>query len=73
MEVAKLTMKLMANTTFEGIAREWLRKMQNRWVPTHHDRIERRLERDIFPFMGNRPISDNLSSSRFNAPSQYSA
>lgn len=57
-QVDKLTMKLMANTTFEGIAREWLKKMQSRWVPSHHDRIERRLERDIFPFMGNRPISD---------------
>lgn len=57
-QVDKLTMKLMANTTFEGIAREWLKKMQSRWVPTHHDRIERRLERDIFPFMGSRPIAD---------------
>ncbi|MYN11771.1 integrase arm-type DNA-binding domain-containing protein [Pusillimonas sp. TS35] len=57
-QVDKLTMKLMANTTFEGIAREWLQKMQNRWVATHHDRIERRLERDIFPWMGRRPIAD---------------
>jgi len=57
-QVDKLTMKLMANTTFEGIAKEWLKKMQSRWVPTHHDRIERRLERDIFPFMGSRPIAD---------------
>lgn len=54
----KLTMKLMANTTFEGIAREWLKKMQSRWVSTHYDRVERRLERDIFPFLGTRPIAD---------------
>ncbi|WP_323016233.1 tyrosine-type recombinase/integrase [Castellaniella sp.] len=52
----KLTARLVANTTFEGIAREWLKRMRARWVPTHYDRIERRMERDIFPFMGRRPI-----------------
>ncbi len=57
-KVEKLTKKLVANTTFEGVAREWLTKMRTRWVPSHHDRIERRLERDIFPFLGNRPITE---------------
>lgn len=57
-QVDKLTRQLMANTTFEGVAREWLAKMQARWVATHYDRIERRLERDIFPWLGNRPIAE---------------
>lgn len=57
-QVDKLTMHLMANTTFEGIAEEWLQKMRNRWVSTHYDRIERRLERDIYPHLGNRPVSE---------------
>lgn len=57
-QTEKLTARLMANTTFEGIAREWLKRMQKRWVPTHYDRIERRMERDIFPFLGRRPITE---------------
>lgn len=29
-----------------------------KWVPSHGERIIRRLERDIFPWLGKRPIAE---------------
>lgn len=43
--------------TFEAIAREWLARFVSRWAPSHHDKILSRLERDIFPRMGGKPIA----------------
>jgi integrase len=44
--------------SFEAIAREWHTKFSPGWVASHGDRILRRLERDIFPWIGKRPIAD---------------
>lgn len=44
--------------TFEAIAREWHAKFAPSWVASHGDRIMRRLERDVFPWLGKRPIAD---------------
>jgi integrase len=44
--------------SFEVIAREWFAKNQTSWSETHGDRILRRLERDIFPWIGKKPIAD---------------
>ncbi|MCB1052971.1 MAG: integrase arm-type DNA-binding domain-containing protein [Acidobacteria bacterium] len=44
--------------SFETIAREWFLKQKPSWVPKHADRIIRRLERDIFPWIGARPIAE---------------
>lgn len=43
--------------TFEVVAREWLVKYSPNWSRVHTDRITRRLERDIFPWMGSKPIA----------------
>lgn len=43
--------------SFEAIAREWFEKFSAKWVPSHADKIIRRLERDVFPWLGNRPIA----------------
>ncbi len=43
---------------FEVIAREWFDKHSKNWVPSHSARILRRFERDIFPWIGGRPIAD---------------
>jgi len=56
-QVLKLTAKLAANTTFEGVAREWFEREKLKWVETHAARVIRRFERDIFPHVGTRPIS----------------
>jgi integrase len=50
-------MKSAANS-FEVLAREWFAKFSTDWAPTHADRIIRRFERDVFPWIGGRPIAD---------------
>ena len=47
-----------AANSFEVIAREWFAKNSPSWAVHHGDRIIRRLERDIFPWIGGRPIAD---------------
>lgn len=47
-----------AANSFETVSREWYEKHSPGWVPSHGDRIIRRLERDIFPHIGKRPISE---------------
>lgn len=44
--------------SFEAIAREWFDKFSAGWVAGHGDKIIRRLERDIFPWLGASPISE---------------
>ena len=43
---------------FEAIAREWHAKFSPGWVATHGDRILRRLEKDVFPWLGARPVAE---------------
>ncbi len=43
---------------FEAIAREWHAKFSPGWVASHGDRILRRLELDVFPWIGRRPIAE---------------
>lgn len=47
----------LANS-FEVVAREWFAKYSPRWAPSHADKLIQRLERDIFPWLGSRPIAD---------------
>jgi Arm DNA-binding domain len=44
--------------TFEVVAREWLEKQSGVWASAHAERIVRLFERDIFPHIGGRPISE---------------
>jgi integrase len=44
--------------SFEAIAREWHAKFSPGWEASHGDRILRRLENDIFPWLGKRPIGE---------------
>ena len=44
--------------SFEAIAREWHAKFSPGWVASHGDRILRRLEEDVFPWLGKRPIAE---------------
>lgn len=47
--------------TFERVAREWFAKFQPSWSDSHGERIMRRFERDVFPWIGNRPIREILA------------
>jgi integrase len=44
--------------SFEGVAREWFAKFSSAWVERHRERVLSRFERDIFPWIGARPIAD---------------
>jgi len=45
-------------SSFEVVAREWLEKYSPSWAANHSTRIKRRLEKDIFPWLGARPIAE---------------
>ena len=47
-----------AANSFEVIAREWHAKQSATWVDLHASRIMLRMENDIFPWLGSRPIAD---------------
>ena len=47
-----------AANSFEIVAREWYAKYSTTWSANHGDRIIRRLERDIFPWIGGQPITN---------------
>ena len=44
--------------SFEVIAREWYATFSRNWAPTHGDRVLRRLETHVFPWIGKIPIRE---------------
>lgn len=51
-----------AANTFEAISREWFSKNLPNWADSHSKKIMGRLENDVFPWIGSKPISDLKSS-----------
>ncbi|MGA7323863.1 MAG: integrase arm-type DNA-binding domain-containing protein [Rhodomicrobium sp.] len=45
-------------TAFEAVAREYAEKQKNRWSESHHRSFVKRLEADIFPAIGKKPIAE---------------
>ena len=54
----KLARADRAGNSFEVVTREWFAKYSPNWATHHSDRILRRFERDIFPWIGGRPIAE---------------
>lgn len=50
--------KQAGRNSFEAVAREWHDRNRSSWSEAHAARILRRLEKDIFPYLGRVPISD---------------
>lgn len=50
-------MERSANS-FEVVAREWFARHAPGWAASHSDKIIQRLERDVFPWLGVRPIAE---------------
>jgi integrase len=50
--------KLAGENTFEAVAREWISNQRNRLAPRYRALILSRLEADIFPQIGSRPIAE---------------
>ncbi|WP_321404782.1 tyrosine-type recombinase/integrase [Maridesulfovibrio sp.] len=47
-----------ATEAFEAISREWFGKQVSGWSERHAKTTMERMEKNIFPFIGNRPISE---------------
>lgn len=54
----KATQLEKAANSFEVVAREWHKKQSSIWSARHSDGIIKRLERDIFPWLGKKAISE---------------
>nr|WP_284508095.1 integrase arm-type DNA-binding domain-containing protein [Caballeronia sp. AZ1_KS37] len=44
--------------SFEVVAREWFARQAPTWAKSHGDKVIARLENDVFPWLGGRPIAD---------------
>lgn len=55
-KAAKAARSELQADSFEGVAREWFKKFSPNWAESHASKILRRLELDIFPWIGGRPI-----------------
>src|SRR3569623_2211054 len=52
----KLRDRIAAENSFEAVAREWFGKQLHTWLPGHAAEVKRRMEKNVFPFIGRRPI-----------------
>jgi len=50
--------KIKATNTFKAVALEWLENGKSGWSKGYHEKLVRRLNLHIFPYIGSRPISD---------------
>ena len=53
----KAMQKHHADNSFEALAREWFTKNKHMWTYGHSRTIIRRLELNIFPWIGSRPVA----------------
>lgn len=54
----KLAGQEAALNTFEAVAREWFGTFSPSWAKSHADKVIARLENDLFPWLGSKPISE---------------
>ena len=55
--LGKLALTKQAETAFASIAMEWI-GINDMWTDAHSKRVTTSLERDVFPMIGHRPISE---------------
>ena len=55
-KLSKLKASRSSGDTFKAIALEWFGKQAPQWSTSHAARMLRQLERDLFPWIGERPI-----------------
>ncbi|HCR60874.1 MAG TPA: integrase [Serratia liquefaciens] len=54
----KIAQKLGFENTFEAIAREWHQVRADRWSLRYREEIIDTFEKDVFPYIGKRPIAE---------------
>ena len=57
-KAAKEAKKLAQTNSFEAVARAWFEGWKAARSPRHADYVIRRLEADVFPLIGSRPVSE---------------
>jgi integrase len=57
-QAQKAAADLSSANSFETIAREWFLRYSPNWAESHSKTVLRRLEKDIFPWMGDRAIAE---------------
>ena len=60
-QAQKAAKEEQATNSFEAVAREWHGKHQPSWTDKHAETIIRRLELNVFPWLGSKPIA-NISA-----------
>ena len=55
-KLKKLRGSIESVSIFKAVALEWHSKQVDRWSPGHAERMYRQLERDLFPFIAERPM-----------------
>ncbi|MBJ6750486.1 tyrosine-type recombinase/integrase [Geomonas anaerohicana] len=54
----KLEKIAQVRNAFETVARDWHARFKSQWSEKHAEQILRRLEQDVFPWIGARPIGE---------------
>jgi integrase len=54
----KLRAKIALANSFEAVADEWYGKQAHIWVASHALDVRRRLDKNVYPFLGHRPIAE---------------
>lgn len=57
-KIQKAALHERASNSFEAVAREWFSKFSPNWAASHSTKIIRRLESEVFPWLGGRPIAE---------------
>ncbi|HHE6471087.1 TPA: tyrosine-type recombinase/integrase [Providencia rettgeri] len=57
-QLARLEKHLASESTFEAVAREWHKSKADRWSLRYREEIIDTFEKDIFPYIGKRPIAE---------------
>jgi len=56
-KAVKIAGEAAAANSFEAVSREWFAKQKTTWSDSYATKVIRRLEADIFPWLGNRPVA----------------
>lgn len=57
-KVKRATISALTKNSFEIVAREWFSKHKSTWKDKHSDRIIRRLEANVFPWLGAKLVGE---------------
>ena len=57
-KIEKLSRQQDAENSFEALTREWYQRRYDRWSVSYREEMMRTFEKDVFPYIGHRPIKD---------------